>query len=104
MVLADRPPTRAVEVGLGARRVRRAARARHGQGAPAAVAPSEAPQDRAVGDREPHHDQPTAARIGALVVAFVLWWMYFDFHAERMLSRLKEAAQARGRLGRDLSD
>jgi low temperature requirement protein LtrA len=29
--------------------------------------------------------------------------MYFDFHAERTLSRLKEAAQTRGRLGRDLS-
>ncbi len=53
------------------------------------------------------HLEPTAARIGALLVAFgvafVLWWLYFDFHAERTLSRLKEAAQARGRLGRDLS-
>jgi low temperature requirement protein LtrA len=49
----------------------------------------------------------TAARLAALVVAFgvalALWWLYFDFHAERTLSHLRAAAEQRGRLGRDLS-
>jgi low temperature requirement protein LtrA len=53
------------------------------------------------------HLDLTAARIGALVVAFavafVLWWLYFDFHAERTLSHLRAAAEQRGRLARDLS-
>jgi low temperature requirement protein LtrA len=53
------------------------------------------------------HLEITAARLAALVVAFgvalALWWLYFDFHAEKTLSHLKAAAEQRGRLGRDLS-
>lgn len=53
------------------------------------------------------HLELTAARLAALVVAFgvavVLWWLYFDVHAERTLSHVKAAAEQRGRLGRDLS-
>jgi low temperature requirement protein LtrA len=49
----------------------------------------------------------TAGRLTALVlgfgVAFLLWWLYFDFHAERTLTHLREAAEQRGRLARDLS-
>jgi low temperature requirement protein LtrA len=50
---------------------------------------------------------PTAARLLALTVAFLmtvaLWWLYFDFHAERTLHELRAADAERGRLGRDLS-
>jgi low temperature requirement protein LtrA len=41
----------------------------------------------------------TAGRLTALVlgfgVAFLLWWLYFDFHAERMLRHLREATEQR---------
>jgi low temperature requirement protein LtrA len=50
---------------------------------------------------------PTAARLAALLVSVlitaVLWWLYFDVHADRTLERLRAAADERGRLGRDLS-
>jgi low temperature requirement protein LtrA len=50
--------------------------------------------------------EPTAERLTALVVAFgvavLLWWLYFDFHAEHLLRHLKAAAEERGRLARDL--
>ncbi|MCW3015167.1 MAG: hypothetical protein JWO02_2259 [Solirubrobacterales bacterium] len=50
---------------------------------------------------------PTFTRLTALLVAMLvtaaLWWLYFDVHAERMLERLRVAADERGRLGRDLS-
>jgi low temperature requirement protein LtrA len=53
------------------------------------------------------HLELTASRLAALVVAFgvalLLWWLYFDFHAERMLTHLKAAAEQRGRIGRELS-
>jgi low temperature requirement protein LtrA len=53
------------------------------------------------------HLELTAARLAALVVAFgvavMLWWLYFDFHAERTLSHLKAADEQRGLLARDLS-
>jgi low temperature requirement protein LtrA len=49
----------------------------------------------------------TAARVLALAVSFgittALWWLYFEFHAERTLHELRAAASERGRLGRDLS-
>jgi low temperature requirement protein LtrA len=49
----------------------------------------------------------TSARLAALVVAFgvalLLWWLYFDFHAERMLGHLKAVTDRRGRLARELS-
>jgi low temperature requirement protein LtrA len=49
----------------------------------------------------------TPARMLAVVVAFAvavaLWWLYFDFHAERTLHQLRAAADERGRMGRDLS-
>jgi low temperature requirement protein LtrA len=49
----------------------------------------------------------TAARVLAVVVAFGitvgLWWLYFDFHAERALEMLRAAASERGRLGRELT-
>jgi low temperature requirement protein LtrA len=48
----------------------------------------------------------TSARVASLVVAFAvavaLWWLYFDFHAEHTLLRLRAAAGYRGRLARDL--
>jgi low temperature requirement protein LtrA len=48
-----------------------------------------------------------ASRICAVVVTFALavalWWLYFDFHADRALRVLRAAAGERGRLGRDLS-
>ena len=48
----------------------------------------------------------TGARVASLVVAFgvavVLWWLYFDFHAEHTLLHLRAAAGYRGRLARDL--
>jgi low temperature requirement protein LtrA len=48
----------------------------------------------------------TAAHLLAVTVAFLitaaLWWLYFDFHAERALQVLR-ASRERGRLGRDLS-
>jgi low temperature requirement protein LtrA len=50
---------------------------------------------------------PTAARLAAVAVAFLttaaLWWLYFDFHAERAVDVLRAAQGERGRLGRDLS-
>jgi low temperature requirement protein LtrA len=53
------------------------------------------------------HLELTAARLAALVVAFgvafMLWLLYFHFHAERMLTHLRAAAEQRGRLARDLS-
>jgi low temperature requirement protein LtrA len=53
------------------------------------------------------HLELTAARLAAVVVAFgiavLLWWLYFHIHAERTLSRLKEAEDERGGLGRELS-
>ncbi|MEA2230165.1 MAG: hypothetical protein QOF04_3795, partial [Solirubrobacteraceae bacterium] len=49
----------------------------------------------------------SALRLLALAVCFgiaaALWWLYFDFHAERTLRELKAAESDRGRLGRDLS-
>ncbi|MEA2324848.1 MAG: hypothetical protein QOD81_4698 [Solirubrobacteraceae bacterium] len=49
----------------------------------------------------------SALRLLALAVCFgiaaALWWLYFDFHAERTLRELKAAESERGRLGRDLS-
>jgi low temperature requirement protein LtrA len=49
----------------------------------------------------------TTARVVALVVAFgitaALWWLYFDWHADRALEQLQVAGDERGRLGRDLS-
>jgi low temperature requirement protein LtrA len=49
----------------------------------------------------------TAGRLLALTLAFLmtvaLWWLYFDFHAERTLERLKAAEDERGRIGRELS-
>src|SRR5918994_458913 len=49
----------------------------------------------------------SADRIAALVVAFgvavVLWWLYFEFHAEHTLRHLRAAAEERGRVARDLS-
>jgi low temperature requirement protein LtrA len=51
--------------------------------------------------------EPTTARILAVVVGFgitvALWWLYFDFHAQRALDRLRRAHGRRGELGRDLS-
>jgi low temperature requirement protein LtrA len=48
-----------------------------------------------------------APRVLAFVVSFgvavVLWWLYFDFHADRTLRELRAAAGERGRLARDLS-
>jgi low temperature requirement protein LtrA len=48
-----------------------------------------------------------AARLGAVVVTFAiavsLWWLYFDFHADRARRVLRAAAGERGRLGRGLS-
>jgi low temperature requirement protein LtrA len=50
---------------------------------------------------------PTVTRLLAMLVAMLmtaaLWWLYFDFHAGRMLDRLRTAEGDRGRLGRDLS-
>jgi low temperature requirement protein LtrA len=50
--------------------------------------------------------EPTAARVLALAVGFLvaaaMWWLYFDFHAERALKEL-ELTREPGRLGRDLS-
>jgi low temperature requirement protein LtrA len=50
---------------------------------------------------------PTTVRVLAMVVAFgitvALWWLYFDFHAQRALDRLRTADRDRGMLGRDLS-
>ena len=40
----------------------------------------------------------------ALGVTAALWWLYFAYHAERTLSRLKEAADERERMARDLTD
>jgi low temperature requirement protein LtrA len=49
----------------------------------------------------------SAARLAAVTVALgisgALWWLYFGYHAERTLRRLKEAADERGRLARDLT-
>jgi low temperature requirement protein LtrA len=49
----------------------------------------------------------SASRIAAVTVALgvtaALWWLYFAYHAERTLSRLKEAADERGRMARDLT-
>jgi low temperature requirement protein LtrA len=49
----------------------------------------------------------SSSRLLALAVSFgiaaALWWLYFDFHAERTLRELKAAAGDRGRLARDLS-
>jgi low temperature requirement protein LtrA len=49
----------------------------------------------------------TPARLAAVVVCFgiaaALWWLYFDFHAERTLHGLKAAEGQRARLARDLS-
>jgi low temperature requirement protein LtrA len=49
----------------------------------------------------------TAERFAAVAVAFAItvavWWLYFDFHAEHALTRLRAAADERGRIGRDLS-
>ena len=36
-------------------------------------------------------------------IAVLLWWLYFDFHAERTVRELKAAEEERGELGRDLS-
>jgi low temperature requirement protein LtrA len=51
--------------------------------------------------------EPTAARLAALLVSTLItaafWWLYFDFHAGRTLERLRDAADERGRMGRDLS-
>ena len=33
----------------------------------------------------------------------LLWWLYFDFHAERTVRELEAAEEERGELGRDLS-
>jgi low temperature requirement protein LtrA len=38
-----------------------------------------------------------------MLMTAALWWLYFDFHAERTLETLRAAAEERGRLGRDLS-
>ena len=50
---------------------------------------------------------PTAWRIGAIVVAVLLtacfWWLYFDYHARRAEEELERAGDERGRLGRDLT-
>ena len=50
---------------------------------------------------------PTATRLLAVLVTFAfavaLWWLYFDFHADRALRVMRAAAGERGRLGRDLS-
>jgi low temperature requirement protein LtrA len=49
----------------------------------------------------------TTARLVAVILAFsmavALWWLYFDFHAERTLAKLRDAEDERGRMGRDLS-
>jgi low temperature requirement protein LtrA len=51
--------------------------------------------------------QITTERLLALVVAFLItvafWWLYFDFHAERAVERLRNAEDERGRLGRALA-
>jgi low temperature requirement protein LtrA len=49
----------------------------------------------------------TTDRLIAVGIAFaitvVVWWLYFDFHAEHALVHLREAADERARIGRDLS-
>jgi low temperature requirement protein LtrA len=49
----------------------------------------------------------TASRLVALFVCFgiavLLWWLYFDFHAEHTVRRFKAMPTEQGKLGRDLS-
>jgi low temperature requirement protein LtrA len=49
----------------------------------------------------------TPGRLLAIVIAVLitaaLWWLYFDYHAERAQRELTAAADERGRLGRDLT-
>jgi low temperature requirement protein LtrA len=49
----------------------------------------------------------TTARLLAIVVSFTmtasLWWLYFDYHADRALEVLARKKDERGRLARDLS-
>jgi low temperature requirement protein LtrA len=49
----------------------------------------------------------TAERMFAVTTAFaitsVLWWLYFDYHAEHVLEVLSQRKHERGRLARDLS-
>jgi low temperature requirement protein LtrA len=49
----------------------------------------------------------TLPRVAAVTVAFLttaaLWWLYFDFHAERAVHALRVARRGRGIVGRDLS-
>lgn len=49
----------------------------------------------------------TASRLVALFVCFgiavLLWWLYFDFHAEQTVRRFKAMPTEQGKLGRDLS-
>jgi low temperature requirement protein LtrA len=52
-------------------------------------------------------EQLSAALLLAVALAFMitvaLWWLFFDIHAERTLSRLRDADEERGHLARKVS-
>jgi low temperature requirement protein LtrA len=43
------------------------------------------------------------ALLAAIFITAALWWLYFDYHADRAREELAAAGDERGRLGRDLT-